>query len=155
MFVDSIYPESNWFIRHAVSNMIDMASGGAETFVEKLIHKASKVIFILIPLFALMLKLFYLRRKQLFYNHLIFSIHLHAFLFLILLLYALIGFLPIDIPVYAITSLILLYLYLALKKVYRQSYLKTAVKFFLITCMYLVIAIPIFAVLLITFSAIF
>ena len=38
--------------------------------------------FVLIPLFALLLKLFYVFRRRLYMEHLIVALHSHAFLFL-------------------------------------------------------------------------
>jgi len=50
------------------------------------VHNWPKVLFISLPLFALILKLLYVRRKQFYYvDHGIFSIHLYIFSFLILL----------------------------------------------------------------------
>ena len=62
-----------------------------------MIHNCPKVLFISLPIFALLLKLLYVRRKQFYYvDHGIFSIHLYIFSFLILLILFGIGELKTD-----------------------------------------------------------
>ena len=48
-------------------------------------HFVPKMMFILLPLFAWLLKLFYNRKKYLYVDHVIFSIHFHTAVFLIFL----------------------------------------------------------------------
>ena len=42
-----------------------------------------KLMFLMLPLFAVILKIFYIRRKKYYIEHLVFSMHYHAFLFLL------------------------------------------------------------------------
>lgn len=51
-----------------------------------LISMTSKALFLLMPFFALMLKLLFVRRDPLYIDHLIFAFHYHSFLFLVLTL---------------------------------------------------------------------
>ncbi|MBN1970824.1 MAG: DUF3667 domain-containing protein [Candidatus Delongbacteria bacterium] len=83
-------------------------------------------LFLLMPLTALYLKILYIRRKRYYLEHLIFSLHLHSFSFLI--------FMPLPYlndEYSAIVRLILLHIYLliAFKRFYGQSKLMTFVKF--------------------------
>lgn len=43
-----------------------------------------KLMFIMLPFFALLLKLVYIRRKRFYIEHLVFSLHFHAFVFILL-----------------------------------------------------------------------
>lgn len=55
--------------------------------IEKFLHLFPQMLFISLPLFALILKLLYIRRKQFFFaNHVVFSIHLYCAFFIIILL---------------------------------------------------------------------
>ncbi|MCX6303576.1 MAG: DUF3667 domain-containing protein [Bacteroidetes bacterium] len=139
--------ESGWtklFIRQALKIMISTG----QSFTTVLEHTASKLIFILIPVFAALLKLFYLRRKRLYFEHLIFSLHLHAFIFLLFILYLLIELLfPLNLFYTAI--IILVYGFIALKKYYGQALWKTLAKMLLISLSYLIIGLPLFMMLLI------
>ncbi len=57
-----------------------------EKIEEDIKHNAPKMMFILLPLFALLLKLVYIRSKRYYYEHLIYSFHIHSALFLSLLI---------------------------------------------------------------------
>lgn len=98
-----------------------------DTFTE---HRP-KIIFLLLPAFAFLLKVLYVRRKELYVKHLVFAFHFHAFIFLILLLADVVDLLPggwtflLVIPMYV---WIPLYLYRAQKFLYGQSRGKTMVK---------------------------
>lgn len=89
-----------------------------------------KLMFLMLPFFALILKLVYIRRKRYYIEHLIFSLHYHAFLFLLftvmLLLY---HYLPAS---HGYLSYFLwyipIYLLVAIWIVYRQGPVRTFFK---------------------------
>ncbi|MEI7490434.1 MAG: DUF3667 domain-containing protein [Bacteroidota bacterium] len=137
-------PASKYILRQVLKIMVSKG----QSLLTVLEHTASKVIFLLIPVFALLLKLFYIRRKRLYFEHLIFSLHLHAFFFLFLILCMLIDFL-IPVSFLIILIVFLVYGFMALKKYYGQSFRKSLLKVTLITFSYLIIGLPLFFVLLI------
>jgi hypothetical protein len=100
-------------------------------------------IFLLLPVFALLLKLFYVRRGIHYVTHLVFSLNLHAFFFLFASILMLLNtILPDSID--SIRDLVTIlylggYFFIALKVVYGQSYLKTAGKWCLVTLSYLAV----------------
>jgi hypothetical protein len=57
-----------------------------EKIKEEIKHNVPKMMFLLLPLFALTLKVVYYRSKKYYYEHLIYSFHVHSALFLSLLL---------------------------------------------------------------------
>ena len=124
-----------------------MVSTG-QSFTTVLEHTASKLIFVLIPVFALLLKLFYVRRKRLYFEHMIFSLHLHSFFFLMMLLFLLAGFF-MNTSIFWLILIFLVYGFFALKRYYQQSFRKTLAKEFLITLSYVLIGLPVFFLLLI------
>ena len=89
-----------------------------------------------------------MRRKRLYFEHLIFSLHLHAFIFLLFTLYLLIE-LIFPVNLFFIVMIILVYGFIALKKYYRQTFGKTMAKMLLISLSYLIIGLPLFILLLI------
>lgn len=104
---------------------------------------------VLVPVFALLLKGFYLFKRRLYMEHLIVSLHSHAFLFLILLLTVIIGLLSTWVKTYvawaghAISLLqaplalwVPAYLLIMQKRVYRQGWVMTVVKFWFIGWFY-------------------
>lgn len=113
-------------------------------------HAVPKLMFVFLPLVALLLKLFYIRRKHLYMEHLIFTLHCHALFFLALLVGVIISALtthygwPVAIKETAssiITWYLVIYLFLALRNFYQQSWFKTLVKFSLMTVGYFILAI--------------
>jgi hypothetical protein len=100
--------------------------------ITKILKYMSWAFFLLLPVFALILKLFYIRRNHYYIQHLIFSIHLHAFIFSIFIfLIVLFGW--TNIPMEWISALMLIsipvYIVIAMKRFYGQSWGKVLVKF--------------------------
>ncbi|HEY1589054.1 MAG TPA: DUF3667 domain-containing protein [Rhodanobacter sp.] len=101
--------------------------------------------FVLIPVFAILLKLFYVFRRRLYMEHLIVALHSHAFMFLSLLLITVTGMLSTWLRPHAawtgyalglIQALLMLwvptYLLIMQKRVYRQGWPMTVLKFWFI-----------------------
>lgn len=103
-----------------------------------------QTLFVLMPLFALMLKFFYIFKRRYYMEHLIVALHSHAFLALSMLLLSLLGMTQLAWPavatplhwlVVAILWWIPIYLLLMQKRVYRQNWFMTLLKFSIIgTC---------------------
>lgn len=104
------------------------------------IHSLPKMLFISLPLFALILSLLYIRRKQFYYvNHLVFTIHLFVFTFLILLLIFSINKLQHVTGVNDFEWIsgflwfyMFFYLYKAMRRMYQQGRAKTILKYFML-----------------------
>lgn len=105
-------------------------------------HNIPKVMFILMPLFAAFIGLFHLRKRFLFTQHAIFTLHFHTFAFLCFLVVLLLNE-AIDNPWLLFSSsaamilLLLIYLTSALKRVYHDPWLMAALKTVGISLLYL------------------
>lgn len=109
-----------------------------EVLVEKIMHAIPKVMFFLLPLFALFLLWFY-RKDYLYTDHAIFSIHLHAFYFLLSLVCLLFEFLwPGRLFDMLPLALTFVYLVVALRNRYRQTLAPALAKSVAISLLYLV-----------------
>lgn len=98
-------------------------------FLGRLMAWLPRVFFLLLPLFALLLKLAYLRSRTLYAVHAIFSLHEHAFLFLTLTAVKLLGFIPYVRGVRGLLFFALpVHLLLSLKRVYGQGWVITVLK---------------------------
>ncbi|MCB0487015.1 MAG: DUF3667 domain-containing protein [Cyclobacteriaceae bacterium] len=96
-----------------------------------------KILFFLLPVFALILKLLYVRHDYYYSEHLVLSIYFYNFSFvtgIITLLFSLIPFLD-WLPTIAFI-LIMVYLLIAMKNMYRQRWPKTVLKFFLLSMIF-------------------
>ena len=146
-FIQNHYAKESFWTKVFIKQALKIMLSTGQSFITVLEHTASKLIFLFIPVFAALLKLFYIRRKRLYFEHLIFSLHVHAFIFLIFILNLLIGLIfPINI-LFSIL-IILVYGFIALKKYYGQAFGKTITKMLLISFSYLIIGIPLFFMLL-------
>ncbi len=135
-----------WFIRTMEKKQIGLNEkygGNPNLAIQEMsvtfLHKLPYLLFISLPLFALFLKLLYVRRKQFYYaDHAIFAIHHYIFSFILLLLIFLVGairnfgfqwVMPVEICLFIIWPV---YLYIAMLNFYKQRWFKTFVKFFLL-----------------------
>jgi len=118
-------------------------------FKARLIHDFEtylpKMMFVFLPLVALLLKLFYLRSKRYYMEHLIFTLHNHAFVYTAMIFILLAGMLGAHFPGLAVPVryfknlvgwYIVVYIFLAMLFYYRQSFIKTLVKFLLLGFIY-------------------
>ena len=106
-----------------------------------------QTMFVLLPLFALLLKLVYIFKKRLYVEHLIVALHSHSFLFLsFLLLWAcaeLQALLPFLETFFTWTMIFVgswmpIHLYLTQKRVYGQGWIMTTLKYAFIGNVYLI-----------------
>jgi hypothetical protein len=139
----------SWLERQVVYKNIALADKyGTKTeadfwkdVIDKFLHTFPYLLFISLPLYALFLKLLYIRRKQYYYvDHGIFLIHLYIFTFLVLLVFFglqkldeslninfWIGLLEVILFFYGV-----IYTILAMKRFYQQGTGKTLLKFILL-----------------------
>lgn len=103
-------------------------------FSGEFINSVPKAMFFLLPLFALLLKIIYIRSKRFYVEHLVFSLHVHAFAFGMLLLMLAP---PLKALVPFLVLWVALYLFLAMKRVYGQGVFKTCLKIGLLGFSYL------------------
>jgi len=106
-------------------------------------------LFVLMPVFALLLKLFYIRKHRLYLEHLVVALYSHAFLLLSLLtIFVLVGverFVPATARVLlgwvegAVWVWMPIYLLLMQKRVYGQGWIVTLVKYFALGTAYMVL----------------
>jgi hypothetical protein len=110
-----------------------------EQAMAKILKYISWAFFLLLPIFALILKLVYIRRKRNYMRHLIFSIHIHSFIFIVMI--AIVGmYMTFSGNIETITSILVLvipvYFIIAMKKFYGQGIGKVILKFFAVSFLY-------------------
>lgn len=114
-------------------------------------HKIPQLLFISLPLFALILMLLFHKRKDLYYaDHGIFSIHLYIAYFIFILVIVLLTLLPdstfLDWLILGIFLLILFYSYKSLKNFYGESRSKTILKLGILWFLDLIVMVFLFIV---------
>ncbi len=132
-----------------------MAEGGARAFGRQLLDNVPGMMFFFLPAIALAMKLLYPLSRRYYVEHLLFFVHYHSFFFVLLTTTLLINRLPSLVPGQGIATGLLnaaatiyvpVYLYRAMRRVYGQGRIVTALKFVLLNIAY-------FFGLLLTFSA--
>ena len=117
--------------------------------IEQVLGKLPQLMFILLPLFAVLLKVMYMFSNRLYMEHLTVALHSHSFIFIALLLSemleALQDYFTDTSPKLAVFSGLIaggvllwipIYLFLMQKKVYKQGFFFTLVKFSIIGTIY-------------------
>jgi hypothetical protein len=118
----------------AVIDMVDMTFRYVPT-----------IVFLLVPVFAGVLKLLYVRHKRFYAEHMIFALHTHAFIFVVFTLMILLRHWIGGWPLVLLVGWVFAYVYLAMRRVYGQSHLKTFIKYWTLGWMYfwiLLIGVP-------------
>ncbi|HEY0023619.1 MAG TPA: DUF3667 domain-containing protein [Longimicrobium sp.] len=114
-------------------------------------ENAPKGVFLMMPLFAFILKLLYVRRKRFYVEHFVFALHVHAMAFVLFTVGMLV---PSDTPVRGILGLwMVLYVFLAMKKVYAQGIVRTFLKFAMLGGAYMVFGMLVGGIATIVFAA--
>jgi hypothetical protein len=94
-----------------------------DAFARSVLEHAPKVVFASVPIFALFLKLLYIRRRRFYFEHLVFSLHYFSFVMLAWTIAAIVGD---DLLVLLTFLAAVVYLLLAMRTVYQQPWGKTA-----------------------------
>lgn len=141
-----------WWEEYFALQRIRVERSGGEAVTDYIVQNMSVMMLLVIPVFALILKLVYIRRKTLYVQHLIHALHLHSFAYLaygvinLILIYAAISdvigfFLSLSIFIGVST-----YAYTSFLKVYNQGWFKTIIKFNLVGWIYLFMLATFFAI---------
>jgi hypothetical protein len=122
--LDTLHLNNSFYNRFVIGKAVRLGGMSWHEITEYIKHKLPWILFALMPLFAVVLRLIYIRKKNWYVDHLIYSFHLHSATFIIITLNSILsrineslgGWLLLYIPVYY---------FLSLHKVYPQSWFKT------------------------------
>jgi hypothetical protein len=115
-------------------------------FLANLVDNVPVALIVLLPIMAFVLKALYPLSRRYYVEHLLFFVHFHAFFFLILVLQILIArvnaVLPIPdaigiLVIIAASFYVPVYLFVAMRRVYGQGRLLTALKYIVLSVSYL------------------
>lgn len=136
---------------HAQANL-KLARHDQRPLVAGLFSVLPQTLFVLMPLFAVLLKIVYIFKRRLYMEHLMVALHSHAFICLSVLISVLLSLalrwagtdaawaVPIlEFLRAAAWIWIPIYLFLMQKRIYRQGWIMTTLKYWLVGTCYLVI----------------
>lgn len=108
---------------------------------DRILSRVSVALFLLLPIFTLIVALLYIRSKFNYTEHLVFVFHTQTVFFILLLLFIILGRIVDSekIP-WIVIPLFLIYLYMALKSFYGQGWFKTLVKYVMLNFFFVILA---------------
>lgn len=143
----------NAWLNEKIAAMIrngEVVNREPQKLVAEMFAEAPTVLFVLLPFFALLLKLCYLFKKRFYMEHLIVALHSHSFICLSIILIALLvhvdSWLDARVAWLGSASSLLIaglwlwmpvYLLIAQKRIYKQGWIMTLLKFGVISFCYL------------------
>ncbi|WP_425392347.1 DUF3667 domain-containing protein [Ekhidna sp.] len=128
----------SWHRQYAAEKVIKISQETTASLNSYIMSQIPMIIFCILPIYALLLKLFFWR-KGLYIKHLIHSIHLHSLFFFLLGWVWVFSLLIEDFEDYGINIAVLLssiYIVISFKKVYAQKLVWCITKFFMIGFFY-------------------
>jgi len=145
-------PFARW-LKARAEEKIGPTGAKGDLFLKALIDNLPYMVLGCIPIFSVVLKLLYIRKRRFYIEHLIFALHTHAFVFLATVVIIGLGFF-LDWKLPHLTGLVctllsftvVAELLLAIKRVYRQNWFATLFKFVLGSTIYSVLLLIAFAV---------
>jgi hypothetical protein len=155
--LDSLgYPITTWNVfLYKKAQDIDKFKHDKEfkkAYLRNMISKTSLVLFFMLPIFTLFLKLLYIRRKVNYTEHLIFTFHLQTTFFILLLITIIIErIFDFNYAILIAAIMFAVYIFIAMKKFYKQGFFKTLIKYFLLNLAYLILSI--FGFIIVAFLA--
>jgi hypothetical protein len=127
--------ELKWWEQYLALQHIRIERSGGEAVMDFVLRNLPIMMMLVIPLFAVVLKLLYIRKNVLYVQHLVHALHLHSFAYLffgianIMLVYVLHGeeitFFLWLVSIITVNT----YAYISFLKVYGQGWFKTLVKY--------------------------
>ncbi len=136
--------DAGFFVRRFYTQGLKIYKQSGRGVIQAFLDSIPISLFILLPIFAMILKLFFWRRGT-FAHHLVFSFYYYSFLFTVLSI-ILISNLIWEVPDWIdwlVMSSTFFYLFFAIKRFYRQGYFVSFFKTCVATFVYMTFVIPI------------
>ncbi len=127
--------------RRLLARNAETAIDRPDLYVSALKTWAPRLVFVLFPVYALLLTLMHFWRRRLYvYDHVIVSLHFHSFLFLFLTILMVIGhFIGPAIPIFAFLAWSNIYLYRMHRLVYGHGRFTSALRTIVLDFLYFVV----------------
>lgn len=140
--LDSLNMEKTFLNRLLINRCIHASKLSPQEIMHNYLQKTPLMMFFVLPIFALILTIFYYRRYYV--ENLVFTLHIHSFWYLILTVLIASAYWIENFPYWLIPVgivLICFYNYKAFRNVYKQSRVLTLFKLFLLFIIYLILLI--------------
>lgn len=136
-----------------VENQLALLDSDPDRYVQSSFRAMSVAMFVLLPAFGLILFVLNYRRSKYYVEHLVHSVHFHTFIFTVLLFAILVNIATGWNGFGWLFGIGFIYLFLSLRVVYSQSYIKSFIKAILVVMTYSVLLA--FAAIVVAIAALF
>jgi len=151
---DKLVPDKSYWRRKFVVQSAKVYQSRGKNLVTYMIGNGTLIVLTSVFMQSLFIKLLYIRKKKHFIEHFIFTTYAHA-----AIVYWLIILLVVEIFTKSYSNWLMLviapYLFLSMLKVYEQGWLKTLLKYGIVTLTYIGIFLPVLAMLALGISFLF
>lgn len=142
-----VLPTSQGFLARMFLNSFVDLMHDPDAFTERIIGNLSIAMFFLLPVYALMLAVLYWRKKRYYIEHLVFGMHVHSFLFIVVTLMLIVSITPMGAAGQGWTQgilglVVVAYPIVALRRFYGNGWFVTLVKAFVLGILYFTIVSP-------------
>jgi hypothetical protein len=121
------------------------AAEAVETLLGTFFNYVPTMMFILLPVFAGVLKLLYIRRRRFYAEHFVFLLHVHSMVYILAVVMLLLRrYVAVWLDL-LLVGWILIYIFMAMKRVYGQGWFRTLIKYWILGWAYfwiLIVSIP-------------
>jgi hypothetical protein len=134
-------------IEQRIKDRIGEDGTRSKLFIETLRSNLSTMMLFCVPVFAFILKILYIRQKRFYIEHLVYALNIHAFFYISVILVVLIsiglnmwipGALQILSTIF-LCLLVVVQIFLSIRRVYRQSWFMSLFKFAFGGLIYLIV----------------
>ena len=132
--------EQSWLTIPLTKGFFKIVKGkeGQQALGKFVVTNISTAMFILMPIYAAILFFFFFRSEKNYYAHLVFSLHYHAFIFILLIFTLVIShFSGLNLNVAALI-IFPIYMFFALKGCYKKSWIGTFFRWFGVNFIYFI-----------------
>lgn len=133
--LDSLGKPVTFWNKFMYAQIYKIARFERQEFNDYLASKTQLLIFLFLPLIALVLKWVYIRHDIYYFEHLVFALHIQSVFFILLTVQTIFDFVAGTDMLLFVFGAFGLYLLLAMKRVYDQNWPKTVMKFFVTNCL--------------------
>ena len=112
-----------------------------DSYIDNVISKISIALFFMLPIFTLFLSLLYVRGKKNYTENLVLVFNVQTVFFILLILFTLFDkIFKTDIGIGLFLLVFLLYLYKSLRNFYKQSRVKTVIKYIMLNTVFIILS---------------
>ncbi len=138
--VDKYGIEDFWERILARQELRILQEGSGRNLYQFFLGKLTIMLLLMMPFLALILRMLYIRRNYYYVEHLVFSFHFHAFVFVIVGILSIVGPYMQGWQIGLTITGIFVYEFLAMKRVYKQGFFKTFLKWFVLNILFSILA---------------